>query len=160
MRDEVLPVARQRGFDFRVDVIGAGREKYAQEFEGTGIHLLGYVESLEEALSGHRMFLSPVTYGTGVKTKVLDGLSVGLPIVATRKGVEGIPLVPGREFLLGDAAADFAQAMMALANDASGADRLGAAGRARLQNLMSSAQLEVGWKAALDSVSTSDRTGG
>lgn len=101
--DEVLPLLRQRGHALHIDVIGAANEAQRAELcEYRQVTVHGYVDDLTDALHGHRMFLSPITAGTGVKTKVLDGMSVGLPVVATSRGVAGIPVTSGRDALVAD----------------------------------------------------------
>lgn len=37
-----------------------------------------------------RVFIVPILYGSGIRIKLLDSLSHGIPVVSTRKGVEGI----------------------------------------------------------------------
>ena len=152
LRDAVLPEIERRGRRLAVDAVGAGAEEFAEEFAGTPIRLRGYAESLEEGLSGHRMFLSPVLAGTGVKTKVLDGMSVGLPVVATRLGVEGTDVEDGHEVLLGETPAEFADAVIRLMDSPELAARIGRAGRARLRDLMSSENVGAAWRAVLDRV--------
>ncbi|MBD4448633.1 glycosyltransferase, partial [Xanthomonas citri pv. citri] len=76
--------------------------------------LAGYVDGLGEALRQHRGFLSPVLSGAGVKTKVLDAMSVGLPVAATPLGVEGIPVTAGVDALVGDTTEELVEHIRAL----------------------------------------------
>lgn len=145
LRDSILPAVRARGRSIEIDVIGAGAEDFRAEFDGTGVNLLGYADDLEEALGRYRMFLSPILSGTGVKTKVLDGMSVGLPVVATTRGVEGIAIVAGEDYLLGDTPEDFAAAIIELMDSPERADELGARGRLRLTDLMSTDHVSAAW---------------
>lgn len=158
LRDAVLPEIERRGRRLAVDAVGAGAEEFAAEFAGTPIRLAGYAESLEEGLSGHRMFLSPILAGTGVKTKVLDGMSVGLPVVATRLGVEGIDVEDGRHVLLGDTPEAFADAVIRLMDSPELAAEIGAAGRARLRDLMSSERVGAAWAAVLQRLRPTSHT--
>ena len=53
---------------------------------------LGYVAELHSALSAADIALIPITSGGGTKLKVFDCMNAALPIVTTRKGVQGINL--------------------------------------------------------------------
>ena len=53
-----------------------------------GIRFKGYMESLEQ-LKNYRVLLSPLRFGAGVKGKVLDAWTYGLPVVTTPIGAEG-----------------------------------------------------------------------
>lgn len=104
---------------------------------------LGYVDDLGELFARHRVFAAPVRYGTGTKTKNLNSLSHGLPIVTTAVGAEGLNLTHGTNALLAEAEADFAAEVVRLYRDEqlwNGLSRQGQAhihatfGRERLRN--------------------------
>lgn len=149
-RDEVLPLLRARGAQVRVDVVGFADEAHQAALADPDLTFLGYVDDLAESLRGHRMFISPIQSGTGVKTKVLDGMSVALPVVATPLGVAGIPVRSGVDALVATSPADFADHVLALAADADLAARIGNRGRALLDGEMSSDILDRAWRSALD----------
>ncbi len=54
------------------------------------IYATGYVESTAPYVLGADVCVAPVYRGGGIKTKVLEYMAAGKPIVATRKAVEGI----------------------------------------------------------------------
>lgn len=81
--------------------------------------------------------LIPLTEGGGTRLKVLEALSVGLPVVASAKAVEGIGLVPGRHYLEAEKDAEFVQASLRIAGDAELAGRLTRNGRAFVQDRFS-----------------------
>lgn len=128
LRDEILPELERRGRKVTVNVIGKSSEEQRAEFEGHPIEFAGYVENLAEALDKNRMFVSPILSGTGVKTKVLDALSVGLPIVATPLGVAGIPVTRDVNALVGHDTQEFVDAIEQLMDNPEIADKVGNAG--------------------------------
>lgn len=144
-RDEVLPKLKDRQLDIEVIVIGKSDAEQQAEFAGTPIRFMGYVEDLHAELSKHRMFLSPVQSGTGVKTKVLDAFSVGLPIVASPLGVAGIPSAHGDEYLVGHDADEFASHMEYLAKNPDRADAVGQGGYDLLGREMSPQKVYDDW---------------
>ncbi len=65
------------------------------------------------------MFVAPVRYGSGVRTKILNTLAMRRPVVATTLGAEGLLLEPGRSIAIADDAREFAAAVnRVLADDA------------------------------------------
>lgn len=60
------------------------------KFKRANIISLGFFEDLYNVMSTVNIAIVPLTKGAGTKLKVLDYLSAGLPIVTTKKGIEGI----------------------------------------------------------------------
>ncbi|HZE90777.1 MAG TPA: glycosyltransferase family 4 protein, partial [Rhizobacter sp.] len=54
------------------------------------LSLLGFVENIDPILSSCAGMIAPLLFGSGVKIKIIDALRMGVPIVATRFGSEGI----------------------------------------------------------------------
>lgn len=55
-----------------------------------GIIKLGMIDNLNEVYQQAKITICPMLSGTGVKIKVLESLSYGLPVVTTRRGVDGL----------------------------------------------------------------------
>jgi hypothetical protein len=93
------------------------------------IELAGFVPDLNALLLHARGLLAPLAFGSGIKIKCLEALRLGVPIIASTIGVEGLGLRPEVEYLpAGDVPAVVRQ-MRRLTDDAEHA-RLVAAGRA------------------------------
>jgi glycosyltransferase involved in cell wall biosynthesis len=75
---------------------GAGVPK----FERTNVKSFGFVKDLHQALSVADIALVPITSGGGSKLKVFDYMNAGLPIITTRKGVQGIPVEDGKHVMI------------------------------------------------------------
>ncbi|MGB8167264.1 MAG: glycosyltransferase [Chthoniobacteraceae bacterium] len=61
--------------------------------------------------------LSPIFKGSGIKMKNVIAFALGLPVVATSKSLEGIPVVPGEAAWIADDARGFAAAALRLLSD-------------------------------------------
>ena len=59
----------------------------------------GYVPDLHSVMNGARGMLAPLLFGSGVKIKTLDALRLGVPLVASSFGVEGLDLQPDDHYL-------------------------------------------------------------
>jgi glycosyltransferase involved in cell wall biosynthesis len=76
----------------------------------------GFVPDLGQALQ-NKIMIVPVWIGSGIRTKILAAFSSFCPVVTTTVGVEGLPGRNGEHFLIGDDAAGFSVACIALAQD-------------------------------------------
>jgi glycosyltransferase involved in cell wall biosynthesis len=82
-----------------------------------GVILTGYLDDIRPTLANSWVSVVPLRLGGGTRLKILEALALGTPVVATSKGVEGLNLTPGHDFLWGDAPADFAAAVLRLLKD-------------------------------------------
>ncbi|HWF90903.1 MAG TPA: glycosyltransferase [Terriglobales bacterium] len=73
-----------------------------------GVKAIGHVPDLQPLLLQHRVFICPIRFGTGIKTKNLSALGSGLPLVTTTIGAEGMNLRHGHSALIADTAEAFA----------------------------------------------------
>jgi glycosyltransferase involved in cell wall biosynthesis len=100
LRDQVLPRIQT---PVRLKVIGqcpdAVRSEFAQE---TRIELLGRVEDLRPVVRGTSLFLAPIAYGTGVKTKIVEAMAMGMCVVTNSVGAESIDVRDGVEIVIED----------------------------------------------------------
>jgi glycosyltransferase involved in cell wall biosynthesis len=125
--DEVLPLIHRQLPDFRLVVAGDVREsRRLRHHLPRGVELVGFVDDLRSLFDRSGVFVAPILRGHGTRVKLLEAMAAGLPIVSTRKGAEGLPLVDGRDALLADAPADLADAVVQLIRDPERAARLGA----------------------------------
>jgi glycosyltransferase involved in cell wall biosynthesis len=60
------------------------------KFQRANVRSFGFVEDLHQALSVADIALVPLRSGSGTKLKLFDYMNAGLPIITTRKGIEGI----------------------------------------------------------------------
>lgn len=148
-RDQIVPRLQARGTEVRLSAVGFADDDHRREFASTPITLLGYVDDLADALRDRRMFVAPILSGAGVKTKVLDAMSVALPVVATTAGVSGIPVTPGRDALVTDDPERFADEVTSLVDDGERALDVGREGRALLSRTFAPEVVQEHWAQAL-----------
>ena len=78
------------------------------------IQLEGYCPDLFDAVKNCGVMVNPMVEGSGLKNKVLEAFALGLPVVSTRRGIEALPVLDGRECRIEDDPAAFAAAVMDL----------------------------------------------
>lgn len=100
------------------------------KFERANTKSLGFIEDLYKVMSMADIAIVPLTRGAGTKLKVLDYLSVGLPIVTTKKGIEGINAKNGEQAIIVDDVNDeFIDAIKYLIDNEQERKRIGANAR-------------------------------
>lgn len=144
-RDEVLAALP----DFRLLVVGRGSANLPAEAAAWGDHVeaLGWVDDLDEVLGSATALLSPLRVGSGTKIKVLEALARGLPVVATRAGVLGLPVGRGDGCLVAPAAEQLV-GLLARAADPAVNPALSAAARASWERNFSPAVVGPTYDAA------------
>jgi len=110
---EVLPLIRNE-LDVDLVVVGQNAPEALQDECGPHVLFTGWVPSVEPLFDTARVFVTPLRFGAGVKGKVGQSLSLGLPVVSTTVGAEGMGLVDGTHALVRDGVADFARAVIEL----------------------------------------------
>lgn len=69
-------------------IVGEGDEKFSDYPEN--VVFTGKVVSLDKYYKEADVCVIPLTTGTGIKTKVLECMAYGRPVITTEKGVEGL----------------------------------------------------------------------
>jgi glycosyltransferase involved in cell wall biosynthesis len=109
--DEVLPLVRS---DIKIDVAGSNpRPAVARILARAGdrIEFRGHVADAGETMRAAGSLLVPLLTGGGTRLKVLEAFALGLPVVSTTKGIEGLPVRSGTHALIADSPADFGAAI-------------------------------------------------
>ena len=99
--------------------------------EGIVVH--GHVADIAPYMDGCRISLAPLRFGAGVKGKINLAMAHGQPVVATGCAIEGMHLVDGRDVLVADDAAGFAECVVRLYRDQPLWERLAQAGLDNVQ---------------------------
>ena len=76
-----------------------------------------FAEDIDQYYSKTKVVICPMLTGTGVKVKVVEALSYGLPVVCTSRGVDGLPNKTNNGCLVSNNAKQFAENILSLLND-------------------------------------------
>ena len=111
---KIYPLIKKEIKDVKFLVIGKNAD---QEIKDTldkekSIKLIGHVKSLNKYLKKSGVLIVPVRSGAGVRIKILDALSWGMPIISTFAAAKGIKLKNKKEILLADDEGKFNKAVV------------------------------------------------
>jgi glycosyltransferase involved in cell wall biosynthesis len=107
--EQVLPLIRQARPGVKLRITGCidGLD-LAWLANDPLIELTGYLEDVRPAVAGSWLALAPLLSGAGTRLKILEAMALGTPVVATRKGAEGLEVANGEHILIADEPAAFA----------------------------------------------------
>ena len=115
---EIFPLIRKKLPDVLFHIAGSKMPKKIREMEAQpGVVVCGWVPDLSDLFRTSRVFVAPLRYGAGVKGKIGQSLSFGLPVVTTSIGAEGMFLVPGVNAAVADDPKVFSDLVVHLLED-------------------------------------------
>jgi sugar transferase (PEP-CTERM/EpsH1 system associated) len=94
------------------------------------IRVTGRVPDVRPYYAAASATVVPLRAGGGVRMKILEAMAMGMPIVATTVGAEGLNLAPGRDLLIGDTPEQLARHAVRLLRDPAYGEQLGRHARA------------------------------
>lgn len=98
--EDILPLMRA---DYKLYVIGKCPDYIKNKYSNNEkIEFCGRVNDLREYVKSTAVFLSPIAYGTGIKTKIVEAMAMGMPVVTNSVGIEGIHAEVGKDIIVSD----------------------------------------------------------
>jgi GT2 family glycosyltransferase/glycosyltransferase involved in cell wall biosynthesis len=114
---EIFPRVREYIPNIKLYIVGNAPTQEVESLGRNDIIVTGYVENIQEYFLNCRVFVAPLRYGAGVKGKINQSMSYGLPVVTTTIGAEGMGLTNEKDALITDDPEMFALYVTNLYND-------------------------------------------
>lgn len=148
---EVWPLIHARNPDIVFNVIGADAPpEILALHDVNNINVIGFVEELAPWFEAVRLSIAPLRYGAGIKGKVGQSLSHGVPCIATSIAVEGMGLAIGTEVLVADDPVNMAETILATYRNEALWQRLSLAGMGFVEREYSSSVTERRMREVID----------
>lgn len=128
--NEVMPLLRARLPGTRLLLAGSYPSAEILGLASDDVEVLGWVPDLGPLYDRVRVFVAPLRFGAGIRGKLCESMSHGLPVVTSTVGGEGIGLVQDRHALVADTSEAFATEVVRLYEDAALWSALASQGRA------------------------------
>jgi glycosyltransferase involved in cell wall biosynthesis len=115
----VWPELREKHPDVKFYIVGADPSSRIKKTVGKDprVIITGTVKDIRPYRNRARVMVSPVRLGSGLRTKVLEAMASGLPVVSTSLGMEGIEAQTGVNCLVADTPELFKQSVDWLLTD-------------------------------------------
>ncbi len=144
--NSILPLVRKKIPGPTFHVVGRNPPAELLAHHGMdGCHVWGRVPDIRTWLKAADAALVPLDIGRGVQNKVLEAMSMALPVVLTPEAATGIGAEDGLQFQVESDESGLADAVVALMNDRHRARVMGAAARDYVVD-------KASWPAALSSL--------
>ncbi|MFO7698192.1 MAG: glycosyltransferase family 4 protein [Anaerolineae bacterium] len=131
---DVYPLVRAQvpGASLTITGSTAGVDLAGLALDGS-VRLSGYVDDIRSVIAGSAACVVPLRHGGGTRLKILEAMALGVPVVSTRKGAEGLDVDDGEHLLLADGPRDLAAATVRLLQDSALRARLASSARALVE---------------------------
>lgn len=114
---QIFPLVQEKLPGVKFYVIGSNALEEILSYHSADVIVTGYVPDVSPYFESCRVFVAPLRYGAGMKGKIGQALSYGLPTVTTSIGAEGIGLEHKTEAMIADDPRSFAQSIVELYED-------------------------------------------
>lgn len=141
--NHIWPHLRERHPEVKFYIVGADPSPRIKKMvsHDSRVVVTGQVKDIDPYRNRARVLVSPVRLGSGMRTKVLEAMAFGLPVVSTSLGVAGIDAQTGVNCLVADTPELFLQSVDWLLSDRSLSARMA---RQALRLVKNKYDLEIG----------------
>ena len=133
--NEVFPHIRERHPKACFYIVGNHPSEPVKRLEAQdGVVVTGYVPDVRPYFEKASVFVAPLRAGSGIQTKNLEAMAMGVPVVTTSVGAMGLEADIGKELLVADTPADFAEQVIHLLDNEYLRKTLAQTARTRVEN--------------------------
>ena len=111
---KVWPLVLSIEPNVKFHLAGKGLSKTDPRFFQTGIVNHGEVDDAEVFMQKYGIMMVPIQAGSGIRIKSLEAMALGVPVVSTSIGAQGLSVDKGTQMIIADDPADFANGIVQL----------------------------------------------
>lgn len=126
--NEIMPLVWKRLPRATVLLAGATPDKQVLKLQSDKVKVSGWMDDIRTAYAEARVFIAPMRIGTGLQNKLLEAMSMKLPCVTTPLANDPLKAAVGNEILVGQHAAELAEALIKLLENESYATKIADSG--------------------------------
>ncbi len=106
-------------------IIGANPDESLLQYEGKRVHITGFVADVKPYFQTALCLVAPLVLGAGIKVKILEAFSAGIPVLTNNIGIEGIPAENGKDFLYCETPQEYINGINKLMSDSDFVNNVG-----------------------------------
>ena len=114
---DIFPLIEKEIPDIKFYIVGNAPPIEVQTLSSHNIFVTGYSEDVSPYFQHCRLSVAPLRYGAGVKGKINQSMSFGLPVVTTPIGAEGMSLVDGKDIIIAETPQEFCNKLKKVYHD-------------------------------------------
>lgn len=116
--DQILPRIQAQRPQVKLTITGRTDNVTMERLpHNDAVTFSGYLADIRPTIARSWASVVPLRVGGGSRLKILESLALGTPVIATRKGAEGLDLTAGVDLLVADSPVEFADATVRLLTD-------------------------------------------
>lgn len=116
---KIWPIVLKEFPDLKLLVVGIGTlpQNYAEAYHTPSSEFSGAVDDVKPWYNKAAVSVVPLLTGSGTRLKILEAMGMGVPVISTTIGAEGINYTEGKEIIIADIEGDFADEIISLLKD-------------------------------------------
>ena len=127
---DILPLIRASEPDVTVSIVGRAPTPAVRRLaDDAAIEVTGRVDDVRPHVAAGDVYIVPLRIGGGTRLKIFEAMAMGKAVVSTTIGAEGLPVTQGKNIVIADQPAEFAQAVVRLVRDQATRQQIEAAAR-------------------------------
>jgi sugar transferase (PEP-CTERM/EpsH1 system associated) len=115
---KILPLVIEQKRDIKILLAGARPTAEIERLDKGNIKVVGWLDDIREAYAESRILVAPLMHGIGQQNKILEAMSMNVPVITTSRVNKAIGAIAGKEILLADTERGFAEQILNLLQDA------------------------------------------
>ena len=104
------------------------------------------IQDAKKYIQNKGILFVPLLSGSGIRIKILEAMSLGVPVISTSIGAEGIPYINQKNIMIADHPIDFANAIHTLIENPAMAKKIGNNGRTLIKRYFAKNSIIKKWK--------------
>lgn len=117
--EDIYPGIQKQVPNSRFVIVGRCANEYKKILlKYNNVEVTGEVNDIRKYVQKCSVAVAPLVYGSGIKTKILETMAMGIPVITNDVGIEGIDLTDGKNILVANSDEEFiAKTIELLKND-------------------------------------------
>ena len=114
---KVFPDVKAVLNEVTLTIAGSGADSGNLSFIPESAAVTGFVRDIGVYYSSYAVSVVPLRVGAGMKSKIIESMAWGCPVVSTVVGAEGMGFTPGNDILIADDPKEFAEKIVNIYTD-------------------------------------------
>ncbi|URZ14864.1 glycosyltransferase family 4 protein [Clostridium felsineum] len=128
--NNIFPIIKKRKKELVLRLVGGNVTPSIRKLShDQDVDIRGRVPDVRQHIKESRVFVAPLRFGSGIKTKILEAMAMGVPVVTTSIGAEGMNVENYKDIIIEDDEKKFAEAVLKLTSDDELYNKLSSNGR-------------------------------
>ena len=108
---DVFPKVKQTEKSAEIHIAGRAMPTILKSHQQDGYYNHGEVKTAQDFMSKHKVMVIPLFSGSGIRVKIIEGMTLGKCIISTSIGVKGINCTNNKNILIANTKNEFIKAM-------------------------------------------------